>query len=606
MQVDADLAQSLHALVIRRNHAQTIAFDGVVRAYQLILSQKSQLQDRCAALSEDAARARAAASAASSSAGAASSGVGSVDDGNSHAAANAAQVRTLEAKVFALQEQLTAKWQEVSELTKAQLTMTQTVAQANRVQQEAQASAEEWRQTLKKCQSSLKAAKVLAAAKAGEVEALQAELQNVRQMLERSEKHLCSLTSENEGLVSRMIEEKMGMMQELNKMTTSCDKMKAQLGRLTEENARLKAEAKALAVGGGSRSGSDTEGGEGVGRKSSGIWAALTGGGKRRGSSAAGRNADMSDAVAESSGWKAASCVACPTDAAHVVRAHDSEINDVAFSGTSVCTASGDGTVKVWDARTASLRSKHCVGGSVLCVDAAKGLVIAGTTDAQAVVYSIETERQRFVLSGHKGKVVDVRFSASGKTAASVGTDRCVRIFDLAGAGKCIRTLACPSACTSVAFTQDGSTVVTGHQDSGVRLWDVRAGAMTREVKGIHRAAVTSVLVAPARAGTALRLLSMSRDNTLKIVDGRTFLECAALKAQGFRVGWNYAAAAFSPDGGLVAAPSGDGRVLVWESLAGRIVKSFDSHERSAMAVAWSRRNVLGSVDNAGYMALHV
>lgn len=524
------------------------------------------------------------------------------DGGDGGGAANSAATRALEQKVYTLQEQLSAKWQEVSELTKAQLTMTQTVAHANKVQQEAQANAETWRSTLKKCQTSLKAIKESLNAKEQECNALKAELGNVRSMLERSEKHLCSLTSENESLVTRMIDEKMGMMTELNKMTTSCDNMKAQLARLKAENAELKASGAGREAGGGSRSGSDTEGDGGLRRKSSGIWATLTGGGDRRRSSARSSLGGMESAVAGSAGWKASSS-SIPSEATHVVKAHESEINDLAFVGTSVCTASGDGTVKVWDARTASLRSSYQVGGSVLCIDAHKGMIIAGTTTSQAVVYVLETERQKHILSGHKGKVVDVKFSPDAKFAASVGTDRCIKIFDMTS-GKCSRTLACPSACTSVAFTADGRSVVSGHQDSGVRLWDVRAGAMSREVKGIHRAAVTSVLVAPQGTGS-FRMLSMSRDNTLKMIDGRTFMESVTLKESKFRVGWNYAAACFSPDGGYVAAPSGDGRVVVWESLGGEVVKTFDAHERSAMAAAWSRRNTLGSVDNAGYMALY-
>lgn len=570
------LAQQLYPIIRDRNRQQTQAFDSVVRSFQLILSQKNSLLNRNETLTKEYA--------------AATSRVSSISVSETKMASGGEEhIRGLKEKVHALQEQLTSKWQEVSELTKAQLMMTQAVANANKIQQDAQSKAQEWHAALKQSESSVQSLKKLLLAKEKECETLRSELQKVRDMLEKSEKHLCGLTAENESLVSRMIDEKMGMMTELNKMTSTCDTLKIQLAKLKEENERLKTE------------GCDAKVASPKPRKaSSGIWASLTG--KSRGVSASSNSEE--DRVATTSGWNIARAVKLPAENTVCIQAHQAEVNDLTFVGNSVATASGDGTIKVWDARTASLRSNFHAGGAALCIDATKNMIVTGTTDSQAVIYDINTERQKHVLSGHKGKVVGVKFAPDGKAAASVGTDRCIKIFDVS-TGRCIRSLACPSACTSTAFTLDGGVVVSGHQDSGVRLWDVRAGAMTQEIKGIHRAAVTSVQVAPSGSGSC-RILTLSRDNTMKMIDGRTYSETVCFKENSFRVGWNYSAACFSPNGAFVAAPSGDGRVIIWNSLSGTVAKIFKAHTRSCMAVNWSRRNVIGSVDNAGYMALYV
>eukprot|EP00941_MAST-03F_sp_MAST-3F-sp1_P004219 g4219.t1 len=584
----SQLAHQLHRVVRKRNEMQTSPFDGVVRSFQLVLSQKSSLLQRNESLEKEL-ESRTSAATTSSVSVASSLSSGSSQGGS---ARSDAEFRALENKMHGLQEQLTAKWKEVSELTRAQLTMTRAVADANKTQQEAQASAEEWRATLKKCQNSLTSVKEKLAEKESECNALRTELQKVRDMLEKSEKHLCGLTAENEGLVSRMIEDKVSMMDEVNKMTASCDKMKATIAALQEENKRLKA------------SQSDTKADSeelSRSRQSSGIWAAITGTGAGRSRSKSPTATD--DLVADKAGWISGRTSILPSDTTMCIKAHDAEVNDIAFVGNCVATASGDGTVKVWDARSASLRSSYHVGGAVLCIDGEKGMLVAGTTSSQAIVYQVATERQKHILSGHKGKVVGVHMSPDGRSVATVGTDRCMKLFDMAS-GRCTRTLACPSACTSVTFTMEGSTIISGHQDSGVRLWDVRAGAMTQEVKNIHRAAVTSVKVAPHGSGS-LRILSMSRDNTLRMLDGRSYMEVQVFKESGFRVGWNYSACSFSGDGSYVVAPSADGRILFWDSLTGKLVRQFNAHERSAVSCAWSRKGIVGSVDNAGYMALY-
>jgi autophagy-related protein 16 len=58
-------------------------------------------------------------------------------------------------------------------------------------------------------------------------------------------------------------------------------------------------------------------------------------------------------------------------------------------------------------------------------------------------------------------------------------------------------------------------------------------------------------------------LLSNSRDDTLKIVDLRTYTARATLTHSGFANGVNWNRACFSPDGHYVAAGSTDNGVCV-------------------------------------------
>ena len=81
-----------------------------------------------------------------------------------------------------------------------------------------------------------------------------------------------------------------------------------------------------------------------------------------------------------------------------------------------------------------------------------------------------------------------------------------------------------------------------GNQDGGVRLFDVRTGAKVAENTGAHTGAVTSVAFSRNDAGA--RLLTASRDNTLRLLDGRTL--------EGLR-------AFLPPSAALAAAAAGSG-----------------------------------------------
>jgi len=41
----------------------------------------------------------------------------------------------------------------------------------------------------------------------------------------------------------------------------------------------------------------------------------------------------------------------------------------------------------------------------------------------------------------------------------------------------------------------DGNTVVSGHLDNNVRIWDSNSGQLVKEVSGIHHGQVTGVTV---------------------------------------------------------------------------------------------------------------
>lgn len=87
----------------------------------------------------------------------------------------------------------------------------------------------------------------------------------------------------------------------------------------------------------------------------------------------------------------------------------------------------------------------------------------------------------------------------------------------------------------------DGSTIASGHLDNNLRFWDARSGNCVKEVTGIHLGQITSVC--PSTDGS--QILTNSRDNTLRILDMRTYETLSVLHADGYRTGTNWSKACF-------------------------------------------------------------
>src|SRR5437660_123306 len=114
----------------------------------------------------------------------------------------------------------------------------------------------------------------------------------------------------------------------------------------------------------------------------------------------------------------------------------------------------------------------------------------------------------------HGGHVNCVAWSPDGKSLASAGEDKTIRLWDPV-AGKEIRACSRHSdSVQCVAWSPDGKTLASARRDTTVRLWDPATGKEILSCAG-HKDAVWSVSWSP----DGKILASASRDDSVRLWD---------------------------------------------------------------------------------------
>ena len=123
-------------------------------------------------------------------------------------------------------------------------------------------------------------------------------------------------------------------------------------------------------------------------------------------------------------------------------------------------------------------------------------MLAGGSYDKTICLWDTVTETRQHTLIGHTGRVSSVAFSPDGTTLVSGSTDRTIRLWD-AGTGIHQRTLTGhTSNVNGIAFSPKGETLASGSTDRTIRLWDAGTGAHQWTLTG-HTSSVMSVAFSP-------------------------------------------------------------------------------------------------------------
>jgi serine/threonine protein kinase len=130
----------------------------------------------------------------------------------------------------------------------------------------------------------------------------------------------------------------------------------------------------------------------------------------------------------------------------------------------------------------------------------------------------------------------------------------------------------------SVAWSPDGTRLVSGGAESCAQVWDATTG--DRLFSYLEQSnTITSLAWEPSGVG----IVSASADRTVQVWDatnGKTFLSCTGHTDRVNKVVW-------SPDGKKFASAGRDKTVRVWESDSGKLLMTYNGHSTGVWGLAW-------------------
>ena len=296
-------------------------------------------------------------------------------------------------------------------------------------------------------------------------------------------------------------------------------------------------------------------------------------------------------------------------------------INQAVYSsdGRSFVLACSDGTVRIFDNINGRERLSIPVHtGPVLSVDCNTdaSMVVSGGFDGLVKILHNDVIRQ--TINAHNGPVTSLSFSPDYTCVASCSTDRTVKEWDILNGTILNEFTGHESTITGVQYkntgrilsssldnsikewdtlskdevnvfkgysgyvrtlilSRDGRLVISGHEDSVVRIWDSRTGTLLDTLEG-HRKHITSVDI----NSDGMKIASGSEDGTVRIwdIENKT-----AVVLEGHKV--HVTVVSFSPDGTKLASGSMDNTVKIWDVGTGRIITEFIVENQRIYDVAW-------------------
>ena len=167
----------------------------------------------------------------------------------------------------------------------------------------------------------------------------------------------------------------------------------------------------------------------------------------------------------------------------------------VAMSGDCrrVLAVSGDNRLRVWDGRSGQLLRNLPAAGLSTGLLATPDGRLAALLSPLGDLSLIDLEARRLLLARDR-EIATMAFDRAGTALAVALTDGAIALHDTQDGGEFARLEGHSSAVTSLAFTPDGSRLLSASTDRTVRIWEVETGLLERTFVH-HGTAVRQVIV---------------------------------------------------------------------------------------------------------------
>ncbi|MBO4612063.1 MAG: TIR domain-containing protein [Bacteroidaceae bacterium] len=275
------------------------------------------------------------------------------------------------------------------------------------------------------------------------------------------------------------------------------------------------------------------------------------------------------------------------------IKAHEDIITSIAYSvdGRQMASASADGTVSIWDAKSYKhlyqLKSESVVEGkyaftcAVYSPDNTK--LAASLSNGSVVIWDAVKWGVIRDIKSSTNHVFSIAFSPDGKYLAVGLLDREVQVWDVQ-TGEMAQSLeGHTNVITTVVFCNDNSLLISGGEDKQIICWDVKDGQIKwkKEVRDIVNSITCSCdgnyLVATiADINTPLIIIDTHNGDTIVTFDGVLSEPKSAF---------------FSQDGRYVISTEKGGAIYWWDfPLLGELISNTREQLKSRQLTSEERK----------------
>lgn len=217
----------------------------------------------------------------------------------------------------------------------------------------------------------------------------------------------------------------------------------------------------------------------------------------------------------------------------HVLRGHTDWVHAIAFTpdGQFLASASSDQTIRIWEIATGQCH--HILQGHkshiwAVAFSPVSHLLASSSDDHTIKLWNINSGQCIRTLSGHTRRVQAITFSPDGRWLASNSSDQTIVIWDV-NTGRCLRTIphqgdrvrAIVFSPLQTPFTQQtGQFLLSSYAKLSIQIWNAHTGESLHTLNG-HTKHICSIAFTP----NGETLVSGSEDSSIRLWD-ITFGEC--------------------------------------------------------------------------------